>query len=685
MALAQQKPEVTIRLQALNGTWETCGVDRVRGIVPEAVVVSANIYGSDTCSFNLRRDPGAIFPDLTAFTPCDILIGGQKAWSGRVKQTPAQEGDLTTNISVQGEGWQYHLDDDCYQSTYIHTRISDYKDMRSFPTAVLSAAGGLAGGQVSNAPLGGALQIAFPNGTVVGSGAYVGVALDLGPLSAKAKRIVLQWNSSNNSAFTMFARGAPGPDTSTAGWAGATDAFTFANNSGASGTTAGNFGSTGFRYVQLFLYNSGAANTPAADVWIQIVAVQVFTDTTYETGNASNLMASTVVKDALNKATVLISSDQSAIASTTFAIPSLALPKLSTPRQVIDGVNAYHNWLTQVDVERRMVFTARPTAPLFELGKWSGAVFQDAAANSGQDIYSQVYVQATGPDGTPLAVLRTQGAQAGVVATSISSPSPDNPSATTNVTSWTGATNAPTRDTTTFHTSPASIAWTPAHSADVLTETFTGTFLGGTTYKLSFVFLNSNLFTTFIFGTATDSIQAVLLGGAGSSWVSATIAWTPRVAATGVTLKATNSAALNIDDLALTSVTPTTIEKRGFKRTAVLSVQSALTTAGANQIGDTFLSNHKASSYKGSIQVAGTDAIRAVQGGTPVHPSRLLTNMGQLVRLSHRVDPDTGGIGRDATMVAASYDHDSGSATVSLDNTRSNFDALLSRLAAING
>jgi hypothetical protein len=44
--------------------------------VPEGLSVSANESGPDTCSFTLRREESAPFPDLLAYDACDVLVGG---------------------------------------------------------------------------------------------------------------------------------------------------------------------------------------------------------------------------------------------------------------------------------------------------------------------------------------------------------------------------------------------------------------------------------------------------------------------------------------------------------------------------------------------------------------------------------------------------------------------------------
>jgi hypothetical protein len=176
--------DAVVRLQALDGQWETAGVDRLRGIVPEDISLSANGWGPDTASFTLRRDPGAVHPDLTAFTPCEVEIAGEVVWSGRVRETPTKDGQ-DPQISVQGQGWQYHLDDDVYERFYVHTRLSDWKDVRTFPDAPLANFG--TAGQVQSE--GRAVTFGWANGAILAAGARVGVTLDLGP-NASWRRIV---------------------------------------------------------------------------------------------------------------------------------------------------------------------------------------------------------------------------------------------------------------------------------------------------------------------------------------------------------------------------------------------------------------------------------------------------------------------------------------------------------------
>ena len=137
-------------------------------------------------------------------------------------------------------------------------------------------------------------------------------------------------------------------------------------------------------------------------------------------------------------------------ATGTFSIPDLSFIEPKTPREAMEAANAYHAWRLKVDVDKRIVFGAMPTAPLFDVGEWTGAEFQDASANAGEEIYSRVLVQATGSDGQPMHTWRTQAAQTGVTVRAITSPAADNPSFAADVASWTATSSVITRDTATL-------------------------------------------------------------------------------------------------------------------------------------------------------------------------------------------------------------------------------------------
>ena len=97
--------DALVRVQALDGQWETLGVDRLRGIVPEGINPTANPWGSDTLGFTIRRDPSAVWPDLTAFTPVEVFVKGVKRWSGFVWDSEQSQGEEIYNrVIVEGTG-----------------------------------------------------------------------------------------------------------------------------------------------------------------------------------------------------------------------------------------------------------------------------------------------------------------------------------------------------------------------------------------------------------------------------------------------------------------------------------------------------------------------------------------------------------------------------------------------------
>jgi hypothetical protein len=522
----------TLRVQTADQGWETLGVDRYRGVVPEGIKASANVWGPDLLGCTLKRKPGAIFPDLATWTPCELEIGGMVVWDGALKEAPEQDGD-DFQVGVVGAGWQYHLDDDTNDKVWVHTRLPDYQDLRSFLTAELGLGRAYAGGQVSNQ---GSIVISMPNAVPVGAGGYVGVCVDLGPGNTW-KRAILQYETSNNSgSAVVYIRGHSAPD-SVAWPANDAIAGTAITTLGASGTTGGTIG-TASRYCLVFIY-MGAAQTPGADIWVKIKSLQLFNSTAYESGNASILKTSDLVKDVLPWAP-LLSQDTGQIAASTFSWPEAAPFDEKTPREIIESFNAAERRRARILVGRILQYGDFPTTPLFEIGEWPGSEFKDTSANSGQEVYNKVKVKGTGPDGAKLTITRTQS------------------------------------------------------------------------------------------GTILDRAP----GGTRT-------------------------------------------------RTKVLPVSIGLTTALGNKLGDAFLSVHKTTPLKGSVTIAPGGA-RRIEGGT-VDPAQLLLHTTELLRLSHRINPDTGDWGRDGQIAQVDYDHDAQTAVVSLDNARDNFEALLNRLGALVG
>jgi hypothetical protein len=171
-------------------------------------------------------------------------------------------------------------------------------------------------------------------------------------------------------------------------------------------------------------------------------------------------------------------------------------------------------------------------------------------------------------------------------------------------------------------------------------------------------------------------------------YVECLLEWTQPSDATAYRIQVTAhpaSGGENFDTITVGRMRSTVIDRRAFRRTKILPVQSALTQAGAEQIGDTYLLNHKTTPLKGSLSVTGQGGVRRVLGGAAVHPAHLLKNTTEFIRFSHRIDPDTGNHGREGRIASVSYTHTGEKASVQIDNDRQNFEALLARLGALTG
>jgi hypothetical protein len=677
-----QTTDATVRLQALDGTWEVCGADRAIGVDPESVVLTANGWGPDKASFDLKRSPISIWPDLGSYSPVEVEIGGVVVWTGRTGETPIK-GGAEQVINVQCEGKQYHLDDDTYERVYAHAKLTDWKDVRSFLSSNL--AGYPQSGSVAS---GTGLTIGWPANTLLINVTAVGVGLDLGPAQS-AKRIIITYDWVNlttnaNQKLRILA--------SDIGVGDQGGEVVYETNPG-TGTHASQIAAVTLTTAQRFVWIdsislAGTNFTTEGELSVRLRQILVFSDTAFEAANASILTATTVVLDALKLATILLSDDHSQIQSTSFPIPDLALEKQTSPRAVIEAVNAYHNWITKLDLADRLVFAPRPTAPLLEVGAWAGGDMEDSSANSGEEIYNRAIVEATAADGSRIVAARTAGQIPGAALEALSSPTADNASFATNTASWLSLRGSITRDTTVFRSSPASGRW-GAPPTDKLTETFTGTFKGGTSYVLAIWMLSKGGGGgTVLFGTLADCAESHFELPPSEEFVPVLIGWTPKEDTSGVTLRMLqNSIGTSqywIDDLQLSESAPTLVDRRGFRRTKVIDVSSAITAAEGNQIADTFLEGHLTTPFKGSIKVS-PGGVRTVHGGQQVHPSLLIARSQELVRLSQLIDPDTGGIGRDGTIAGVTYTHADETAQVELDDQRGNFDALLQRLQVVQG
>ncbi len=683
--------EVSILLKSLDTGWETVGAEalRYRGVWPENVQYTHNDWGDDTCSFVLRRDPGAIHPDLSAFTDCEIWVAGVLAWSGRVKETPTSDDDM--QINVQGQGWQSHLDDDQYKWTYVNSQVEGWQDARSFPDCDLSQFH-------ANAEVNGN-TIGWRSGATINTNDRVAIVLDLG-VSA-AKRVYTTWKMAYGGAVASGASYLIGliaaDDLGVLLVSGADTVWSRTPT-----PAAGLFVDAGFitarrRYLAFVVSRTGANTTTTTDVTFTLQESLVFSDDAYDSAGSSALSADMIVNDALDRATLLLDPDRSDVLTGAFSgIPEFGLAGYSSPREVMQAANAYENYELKID-GRRPVFRPRASSPTLEIGEWSGAQFQDASANSGEEILSRVIVEGTGPDGLPMSVIRSQGESGAGPFDIITSPTVTNPSAAVNTTGWTNA----TRDTATFDTSPASFQATSPTA--LITGSMTGNdFKAGVTYQLS---LRARILWTggtgivaygwyyAEFGDLAGGDYVSMLVPRSTTWQTLQLVWTPSAdsASSGVSFRGRyvsgqNGSVLSsarFDTLSLSRSLSTLVEKRGFVRTRTLPIRNRMVPASAARIGDVYLQGHRTTPFTGGFKATGIGGVRRVLGGARIHPGWLGRQTGQIVMVGNVIDPDTGGVGRSERIQSVQYDHDNLTATVNMSEDRGGFDALLERLAAV--
>ncbi len=125
--------------------------------------------------------------------------------------------------------------------------------------------------------------------------------------------------------------------------------------------------------------------------------------------------------------------------------------------------------------------------------------------------------------------------------------------------------------------------------------------------------------------------------------------------------------------------TGTLVDRNGFTRSRVLPVSTAVTQAVAQRFGDLWLEEHRTAPFSGKLSVEGDEGIRSVQGGGAVPAHAMLLYAGEKIRLSNRIDPDTGAIGRDGRIAAVTYRHDDRAVEIDIDDRRTSFERLLSR------
>lgn len=401
------------------------------------VQLSADEHGPSIAAFTLRRDPRVPWGDLVAATQMMVEVDGVLVWGGRIAMTPGQDPD---SISVQGQGWQYHLDDDQYDGMVCVSDTTAWRDSRQcteWSSATMGYFPNVGTVSATNTPGGGStVQFGWAKGDQVAVGMGVGVSLDFGPSPDRwvgGAGIVFDRVHGGQSDILLYLRGSDSDRAIT----GAGEVDTFAAITTYPADRAVIFWSsvTRKRYLHFFLWTGAYSGSLATDVTVRIrhsgVHVDwgsiygIFPAGTYvqDTSKITDTFASQVVKWALRgtippyyvlgpgpRAPLLRLDDAeigTGIDATALSIASFNPDGPRTPRELIEAANAYHDYLYGVTPERRPYFHQRPSTPAYEAGAGSGGPVSDASLNSLEGLYNQVVVVGRLYDGKPLVVTRT--------------------------------------------------------------------------------------------------------------------------------------------------------------------------------------------------------------------------------------------------------------------------------------
>jgi hypothetical protein len=374
-----------------------------------------------------------------------------------------------------------------------------------------------------------------------------------------------------------------------------------------------------------------------------------------------------------------------------------------TPREVQDAANAFHDYVRKVNVNRQLTYTAKPATASLCVGDDPGVEIEDASANSTEDMYSRVLV--TGQDAAGLPVFATgSGGSSDVIyqyvaASELTVP---NPSADVNATNWFTTSGTITRDTSIFGTTPASIKLNTPGGSPVLYTPLVGLFRAGVTYRLTvYCRRDGGSFSTgtsaviIDFGDTTEpdlGSGAVITAVGPNQWSGVNyVYWTPTTTVLSslsgpVYLRITGGSAITnlwADTVSIDRVLAGPISRRGFIRTKVLPLEFPCTPASAQQIADTYAADHLRTQFKGTVTIHGGRSVSKITSGDVVPVYQLPLYTQELFRLNNRIDPDSGGVGRDGRIATVEVDVDTQTAQVALDNTRNNFEAYLARLALV--
>ena len=683
-------PEITIWVQPLGAGWTPLGSDLGVDVIPDSVSYeSERIGGASSATFQLRRHTRASWSDLGPFTPVLIQLGGVNVWRGRIVRTPKVRG--TESIySVECEGMYAHLSDDLTNKGYVNSGAEGWVDRRSYSVskAVWTGAYNVGSGRAHPRRKGrftkpGVLGIDCPNGNTVPNSSGGGLIFDAG-IGRVVEKVVLTYYGGGHASFDLT-----GYSESTIGTGAETsilDAAPIATGS----TTTSWTPDIPRRWLTLALRNdSGAGVTVAANTaYVEFTKIIVFTSAAYESGNASILKQSDVIKSDLSELCPLISGDTSLIQDSTTSIPHFWPGSWGTARDRFESLQMYDAMQFSItnEVQPRGRFVPVPSTPTWVYdASTDGGSIEDAGANDGQEMYSRAVVSYSDNEGVDTSTAFTT--ETGSIALT-------NGTFDVNVTNWTaGSGTTIAQDTSpTYNGSAGSLQLTATGSPRIVsayTTAFSASIITGRTYTVTGYVRCTQLPDGPRFFTleAYDSTGTTRYGTSDNDPAGTGI-W-QKFSLTFVALSSSlrlvfsygrhpsssafaNSEVGHVDEVTIELAPNTLIDRRGFTRTLELSAETSTSTA-ATALADTFLTTAQYPPFKGSLTLTG----HARKYGTDEYIPVGQIPAGDALLVMDETNSATGGFGRVGVIERVSYTHNGLQAQVDLDSRQDILDQLV--------
>ena len=701
--------EATVRLLAPGGKWIVVGTDLNRGIVHEDLTYSYRDGSPDTASFVLRLDPSRGRPDLAAFNKAVIEVGGIDVWSGRIREAPGQTGGAGDSIAFQGQGWRSHGDDDLIVQGWVKQNMQGAVDGRGIPGGPRNLTTWTS---QSTLVIGDSISMGYGQAVTWQGSQSTGVRFDLGEHYDGAAHVQAEFWAENPNAFAaVYIRGHNEPWPDGLGVPGGEyvdfnggTMFNLISADPDNPTLLGGVGVGGgkYRYVSIFLWTNPGGPGPTSTnhiLHMKRLIIASDSDLVNITNGQSNLTASYLIEDLIDRRRMpLLLTDKSEVEDTTFTIPDF-WPDRATPNDLMQAVNAYHDYLLGVDVDRRVFFRQRDTTPYMEVGPWAGAEFQDASASSGEDVHSKAIVQAMGVDGETHELVRWGADAAPDLTSVVDTGVVSNPGFEVNTTGWTALYGTITRTTsgTPYSGSAHGLLNADANALSGVQTQITG-LEAGRVYQIRFRYKNAGgapVPVLDVWAQVVDSLGRPLGklarrdASAAPVYELGTIGFTTHETSAFLQVFAAVDAGLAntiyIDAVQCLQVETSVVDRNGFTKAVRMPLSAAVTDAAAEAVTDVWLRNHQTTPFRGGVTVVGQGGVRRTKGGASIPPHELPMHTDKLIRIATMEDPDTGAWGRVGQVRSATYTHRTGTCTLEIDNERQRVEALLERLAVVTG